>query len=240
MSNLAAPFGAPAGRRSSPRFTLRVLLVAITAVAIWLAVWTHRAREQRRIVKQIEATRGEVGYAINDRASVVDGWKARLSRVLGPDFVYDVRSVELRDPTLLTVVPDWPHVRDIWVLSTDVTDEQMQCVARLRRVEILRIGYERLHHRQNPTKGNQLSDRALAAIGRMPAIRVVRVEGVGFSAEGLKALARASSLQDIHVHWCRANVREENAEPFKLSGNVTRLTILRWTGELGEEVLVKW
>ncbi|MDX1948078.1 MAG: hypothetical protein SFU86_21955 [Pirellulaceae bacterium] len=37
-----------------PRFTLRVFLAVITLLAIGLGWWTHRAREQRRVVQALQ------------------------------------------------------------------------------------------------------------------------------------------------------------------------------------------
>ncbi|HEX5102946.1 MAG TPA: hypothetical protein VFV87_04000, partial [Pirellulaceae bacterium] len=60
--SLTSELPAPTRRRFWPRFTLRVLLVAVTAVGVGLGIWTHRAREQARIVKLIQDGGGMVCY----------------------------------------------------------------------------------------------------------------------------------------------------------------------------------
>src|SRR5262245_54423169 len=78
-------------RRLWPRFTLRVLLFVVTSVGIALGYWTHRARQQQRIVGLIEAGGGSVYYEhegpLAPRRSPVIAW---LAESLGRDYVEDV------------------------------------------------------------------------------------------------------------------------------------------------------
>lgn len=55
---------------ASPRrwlqFSLRGFFVLLTALAVWLGVIVHRAREQREAVKAIEALEASIGYDWQD------------------------------------------------------------------------------------------------------------------------------------------------------------------------------
>jgi hypothetical protein len=223
------------------RFTLRVLLVALTLVCVGLGWWTQRAREQRQAVKRIVAAGSEVRYDMDESRSLWSKWKRWLSRHLGADFVYGIDLVNLRDPALVGELQPLPHVNALLITSAEVTDEHVEQVAQLHGLKSLRIGASLgLSHRANPTIGSQLTDRALKAIGQMPAIEILEIEGVGFTTDGLLALAKCSRLSDAHIRWCRANVAPTDLQPLRAAGRVKRLVVLRWSGEVGEEVVAEW
>src|SRR5436190_14020071 len=85
----------PKNRLRSPlRFTLRLLFAAVTVLSILLGIWTHRAREQRRLVERIRAAGGKVRY--RPKSSMEFGPFGRMPIPqaivgwLGNDYVYDV------------------------------------------------------------------------------------------------------------------------------------------------------
>jgi hypothetical protein len=69
------------------QFSLRLLLVVVTALCIALGVWGTRAERQRRAVEAIWAAGGDVGYVRP---------KTSLHRWLPRDFFYEVEAVMFR------------------------------------------------------------------------------------------------------------------------------------------------
>ncbi len=70
-------------RRRYLTFSLRTAFVIMTALAVWLRVVVHRAREQRKAVKAIEALGGSAFY--NWEFAVYKG-KGALSSPSRPDW----------------------------------------------------------------------------------------------------------------------------------------------------------
>jgi len=73
------------------RFSLRTLLIAVTAFGVWLGVKLHQAREQRAAVKEIRALGGWVHYdyqrqfcsarpALGTAVAAIHLWRRFLSR----------------------------------------------------------------------------------------------------------------------------------------------------------------
>lgn len=74
----------PPKRRLIPRFSLRLLLVAITALCLIAGYWVYRAGVQRAAVELL----CDEGYTVTyDLHEAPDGLRARLAPYLGADYV---------------------------------------------------------------------------------------------------------------------------------------------------------
>ncbi|HEX5102945.1 MAG TPA: hypothetical protein VFV87_03995 [Pirellulaceae bacterium] len=160
----------PACRRFWPRFTLGVLLVAVTVVGIGLGIWTHRARDQRRIVKHIRETSGDVAYAWEPHVSPQHGTvsspvPAWLLDRLGEDFFHSVDRAYGGNEVDLAQVSRLTHLRVLEIGKSDLTDSELKCVTRLHSLKELIIHQDQ----RNPQYGGttKITNRSLALLAQM-------------------------------------------------------------------------
>lgn len=228
-----------------PRFTLRVLLVAITALCIGLAIWTHRAREQARIVKHIEEHYGSVIYdwepqptpKMNDARSPVPAW---LLDRLGEDFFHSVVWAHVRSDVDMEQVSRLTAVCELTIWKEDLTDEKLRPVANLRKLRNLTIQSDMHQSLRDYPDTTRIGDPSLALIAQLPRLEKVYVDGMGFTGEGLAALAESRSLHTVWINHCHTSITPADAEPFRRAGRVGQLTIRKWTPGKGEEGVMDW
>jgi hypothetical protein len=71
----------------------------------------------------------------------------------------------------------------------------------------------------------------------MATLKELEIDGMNFTADGLRELATAPSLESLKLRYCRCDVNSEALEP--LRGRIRRLSVKRWSQEYGEEVVAK-
>jgi hypothetical protein len=218
---------ASAKRAARPRlrFTLQLLLALITLLCIVLANWTQRARQQRQVVERIRANYGSVTYdyepqptpKLYEPRSPLPVW---LINLLGEDFFHNIVRAHVRGNVDLSAVSGLRSISDLVIWKADLTDEELQNLAPLTRLERLVIQSDK-----HVPETTQVGDASLALIAKLPRLEVVYVDGEGFTAAGLAELAKSQSLQSVYVRYCDASVTSSAAEPF--ADRVASLTLLR-------------
>ncbi len=233
-------------RRHWPQFTLRLLLAVVTLLCIGLAIWTHRAREQTRIVKHIRENYGTVMYdwepqptpKINTVRSPVPAW---LLERLGEDFFHRVVWAHVRGDVDLEQVSRLTAIRDLTIWKEDLTDETLRPITRLSNLRTLTIQSDK--HQSLPgdyPDTTRIGDPSLALIALMPRLEKVYADGINFSAEGLAALAESRSLHTVWINHCHASVTPADVKPLLQSGRLQRLMVRKWTPGIGEEEVMDW
>jgi len=237
-------------RRLRLRFTLRLLLVAITAVCIGLAIWTHRAREQRRVVERID--RGGADYVLYDRefAQFPDAEGAIGQSLipkffvnkLGWDYFYHVRCANLTDRTLLPELGKLSGVETLYLSCEGLSNEDLETVASLPNLCVLSIFTNEPTIANVRTPSTQLNDQSLKIISRLSTLEVLYIaDGGGFTAEGIAELSQARRLCSVYVGHCHESINASAAEPLKRTGKFESIEIQRWNRTLGEpETIVAW
>jgi hypothetical protein len=226
------------------RFTLRLALVAMTVLCIGLAIWTQRAREQRRIVRHIDERIGSVGYNFErvpptrtgDAQSPVPKW---LLDRLGVDFFHSVTQAHVRGEVDLAEVSRLTSLRELTIWKHDLTDEQFAHVARLRDLQMLIVQSDM--HASLPgdyPDTTQIGDASLAVVADLPRLERAYLDGTHFSGRGLARLAQSRSLRNVSVNCCDQSVRAAHAEPFR--GRVEKLLIRTWTPGIGTKTVAEW
>ena len=112
----------PSRPRIRLHFTLRLLLATLTLLCLALGWWTHRAREQQRLVVRIRESGGRVEYDYQrseqfirslkkwQSVSQVPKW---LLDLLGEDYFHEVIEVWISDPSLLSDLPRFDRIHCI-------------------------------------------------------------------------------------------------------------------------------
>ncbi|MHC4181003.1 MAG: hypothetical protein ACYSWU_26185, partial [Planctomycetota bacterium] len=93
MTNSDSSRAAPKPKRRWFQFSLSTLFLVTTAVAIWVGVWTDRARKQQRAVEAILKRGGFVAYSYQQKAGrgkPTPPGPAWLRNLLGIDYLDDV------------------------------------------------------------------------------------------------------------------------------------------------------
>jgi hypothetical protein len=226
-----------------PRLSLRLLLIGVAFLCVGLAIWTHRAREQARIIRRIELNGGLVLYKfqlgpffrkapINDvNPSPVPDW---LLKYLGQDFFHSVQSVWYvnRPGDFRQWVKDLPRLKgleEISLYTNDLCEEDvsgLSVVLNLKRVSFTG---------GSNNSGLPIGDRTLEWIGHLPKIQSVSISGQGISPKGLRALLEAKTLREVSIRGCNAFVRDEDANLFSHNNNITDCQIWKTTLDVDVE-----
>jgi len=230
-----------ARRRLRPRFTLRLLLVAITAVCIGLAIWTHRAREQRRVVELIEQDSGMVCYerdgptAPEPRGLVVE-W---LASVLSRDYLERVVSATVHNRKVLRDLGNLRGLESLQICDHRLNDDDLAALLVCRDLRVIQIGDTYFFGDDVPK--SQISDKSLHIIARLPKLETARLHGGGFTRKGIETLASSPTLRDLEIGLCNESVVARDFDKLKHLGRIQTLQAWRPTeAGLGVEEIVKW
>jgi hypothetical protein len=221
----------PGRRRLWPRFTLRVLLVVVTTVGIALGYWTHRARQQRRIVELIEAGGGSVFYKYGGpsalRLSPVIAW---LAESLGRDYVENVVEAAVHDRETVPEVLKLRRWRQLQMYGDALDDRQLAQLAGCRDLEVLNLdfGLKKVSH---PT---------LRMLSQLPKLRVLHLRGVGISEAGIRDLAASPTLEVLDIGSCDASVDASDFDAVKRYDRIKSLHVWRRGKNGSEEIIARW
>ena len=118
-------------RRRWPRFSLRTLLVVVTALGVWLGVQVNRANKQRRAVAWVQQVGGTVTY---DDGSYAPEW---LREHVGVDVFDDVRGVDLNGTQVkdVTQLSELTSLKGLYLRGPQVSD--VTPLAALTSLEVL-------------------------------------------------------------------------------------------------------
>ena len=134
----------------APRFSLRVFLLAVTTIAVVLAIWAESVREQRRGVAWVLAQGGHVTYDFEwpeANGSYPMGAKPRgptwLHDWLGIDYFASVTAVILDRDEITDLAPlaDLPQLRCLGLMIEVDPQTDFSSLQRLKRLEELHLNY---------------------------------------------------------------------------------------------------
>jgi len=227
-------------RRWRLRFTLRVLLVVVAAVCVFLAIWTQRARQQRRVVERLrQSSRTTIHYdfqfkngraRIDDRSGQYEESKvpAFLREAFGTDFFHTLTAVYSSDPKIIKELPDLPSLELLSLDSDSLVDSDLAPVPEIHGLRSVFIQGDI----RNPHSTTHVSDDSLAMIPRLRHIKEVFLCGDGFTRQGIISLASARNLEWVWLEGCTAGVDRSALDALK---NLPRLRYLHVSQGRGRE-----
>jgi hypothetical protein len=208
-----------------------VLLVVVTTVGIALGYWTHRARQQRRIVELIEAGGGSVYYEhegpLAPRRGPIIAWLAEL---LGRDYVDTVVEAAVHDRKTVPEALKLHRWRQLQIYGDELDDRQLAQLARCRDLEVLNVDF-RLKKVSGPT---------LRMLSRLPRLRVLHVSGVLISEAGIRDLAASPTLEVLSIGSCDASVDASDFDAVKRQDRIKTLHVWRRGKNGSEEIIARW
>jgi hypothetical protein len=184
-------------KRRYLQFTLRWLLVAITGLAVWLAVQVNRAHRQSVAVQTILRGGGTVHYD-HQRTGVMLGSEpepattasARLRRWLGEDLFRSVTRVTLANvPDMdrcLAALRDLPLVE---VLQADTSPIDPE--------DGFYQGWDRFEMK---LRGEPASDRTLGGLRKLKRLRHLTLGGARITDDGLRHLGELHRLERLELY----------------------------------------
>jgi Leucine-rich repeat (LRR) protein len=208
-------------------------MALIVLVCIGFGWLTHRARLQHRAVMAVEAAGGRAYYEwevsdgmILDPEKEKRIWPRWLVRTLGPDFLGDVRSIDLSvnqegsdasrvhaDDTLLAEVAHLGHLESLFLSGNrDITDGgllQLRSLRRLRHLELDGTGVRGpgLTYLAGLTQlgtldlsGIAASDSDLAYLAGLTSLTQLSVAADNLTDEGLRHLAHMTRLVYLQLN----------------------------------------
>ena len=144
-----------------PRFRFRVatLLIAVTAVCVWLAIVTQRMRSQQAALEVIERLGGRVAFDYHylEPSGPVDGpmdlerepsAPAGARRLLGEDFFRTPLCVAIQGKTItpadMRSICALRRLRTLRLLGCNLSSRALEEVSSLQALESLSLLYSRL------------------------------------------------------------------------------------------------
>ena len=228
------------------RFTLRTLLLGVTVFCVWLGIHAHRAREQKKLVEEIQKNIGSVSYDYENWNAPPgqrgESWVPRwLRERLGVDFFHTIKQVHTRERKLLPRIAQLSSLTELEIWDHELTDEDLEPLRGHSRLKALRVASD-LHATLSGDYPDTtlLGDPSLALVGKLPALEEVALDGYHFTGKGLVDLAKSRSLRSIYVDHCDETVQPSAIEPFRDAERVDRLWIRKWVEHQGDVDLAQW
>jgi hypothetical protein len=246
-----------------PRFSLRLLLLAVTVFGLWLPWQMQRARQQKQAVRRLHGIWGKLTYDYEVGEGLPQTVEARIPKPLldrlGVDFFHSVHEA--------TTIGGWdelgklPGLVRLSTRNDATTDADMAALANLRQLRELRV----LTGRRVPATGwttlaglytispnqpafilrgglpysRRLSDEALEVIAMLPRLEKLTIEGADFTAAGLAALRKSRSLQEVEIYTCDERLTSAATDAALAGNRFQSLKVVRWTEEEGEVVVAE-
>lgn len=160
--------------RRWPRFTLRALLLAITACAIvlaWVTVSARQAQRQREAALRFMELGATLGYDQGDRGNVTLIAFSDYTNLCDED---------------LTGLDALPHLQTLWLNVSHVTDQGLSHLAAVPRLREVHVNVR------------QITDLGIENLKRLPALERVVEWGAGFKNQSQMAKLK-NALRHVTV-----------------------------------------
>ncbi len=196
-------------RRPRLRISLRMLMIAVTLLALWLGWHVSRSQRQQVALRGLKSTIVIWDYQIvGDSVDFWDPGKSSgaawfvgpsgeglFNRVVGLTTLYGVSREALAG------LADLSDLRLLNLSNSGVDDESVAVVAELSRLESLDLSM------------TSVTDAGLPHVGEVASLRRLRLNHTGVTDEGLEHLAGLKRLEVLDVEGTR--VTEAGAKRLK-------------------------
>jgi hypothetical protein len=197
-------------RRRWRRFSLRTLLVVMTATCVWIGVVTNRANRQQRAVEAFTRRGASINYSYQEHPSPVPSSTFNIdydyrTQTPGPEWLrrligdkYFVTPVSLRifQPAIVTdgampLIGDLPHLERLRVTDLTLSSSELVHLRQLPRLKLLTFS------------GNSISPTEASPdfefLSRMSQLEVFSIDAPQFGDDQMKSLANCSQLRQAFL-----------------------------------------
>jgi hypothetical protein len=182
------------------RFSLKWLLLIVTAVCVWLGIISYRANRQRDAVAYIVNHDGGVSYAHawdysgrfpQEIKGATPPGPAWLRNLIGDHYFFDVTFMRLNEPQVTdeagNAIAKLPKLKGLSLQGTGVSDETLK---RMRGRHALRWLY---------LKRTKITDQGLAHVRELPNIESLALGETAITDAGLHHLSTLAALQELDL-----------------------------------------
>lgn len=229
MSN-ETPSPPPKPRLRWYQYRLRTVLILMTVLAAWLALISHRARQQKLAVEKIVAWGGVVNYdyqvipvnpAIRDPGgldfdldeSITPLRTQWLRRFIGDDYFQTVVCVDLSKTSIsddgLLILENLPALRVLILDDTKITRMGLSHFEGLRNLELLSL------------ENTLIDDSGLAYLENLAALRWLGLGGNNITDGSVKYFKNFTKLKTLKL--TDAQVTEKGVASIKMDLPNTRI-----------------
>jgi hypothetical protein len=170
------------------RFGLKALLIAFTALAVWLGWVSRNARQQANAVAEITKLGGEVQY----NAPLV-GIRSTLGDLIGPDYFQTAVVVsadgEQFDDSIMESVATLNDAASVSLTNAEITDSGLERIVPLTDLKHLNL----MH--------THVTDKCIPWLSAMEGLRFVELRGTGVTTKGAESLQALRPDLEVRHHF---------------------------------------
>jgi Leucine-rich repeat (LRR) protein len=229
------------------RFSLKFLLLVLTATGVWLAAVSNRARSQKRAVDRVQELGGGVAFDYQFDANM--NWRKDpklpapvwLIDLIGEDAARSVTIVNFddgSDPTddELVVVERLTDLKQLTLMNRKrITDDGLRHLIKLSKLEVLALngtnirgkGLQNVVHMQQLTgltlDNTPLTDDALEYIGQLDNLQWLFLSNTRITDDGLKHIATLRRLEDLQLRG--TSITDEGVKHLYGMTSLTRILL---------------
>jgi Leucine-rich repeat (LRR) protein len=196
------------------QYRLRTLLIIMTVFAAYMAMISHRARQQKLAVEKIRALGGRLSYDYQK----VKGMKfvknsrafppgpAWLRNLIGEDYFQTVVCIELGKTAVadddLSVLECMPNLECLSLIETNITSNGLVHLKGLKRLELLSL------------ENTAVDDSGLIYLKDLTNLRSLDLSHTQITDEGTKNLQKLINLEESLVLQ-NTNITDESLTNFR-------------------------
>ena len=192
------------------QFSLRTLLIVLTALGIWLGLHVQRARKQKEAVAAVRKLGGWVHYDFQESPAgsrkfdgKIEPWLPRpVVSVFGEDFFFDVVEVNLvysndsgkREENAnfssqaLRHLTEFPKLRQLLMRKSQANDQELAVVGQLKNLEALYIW-----------NAYNVGDKGVTHLIGLRELKTIHLDHSHITDESLRTLAALPSLEEMSL-----------------------------------------
>ncbi len=221
------------------RFTLRSLLLALTAVALVFGVWINRGQRQTAAVHAIQRDRAQVSYDYQFRngtwssteydangASPFPQW---LVKALGPDYFHRVIEVHLFKSESLPHLERLNGLEAVIYRTAHATDDDLRYLAALPELRYIKIRptYVFLSDSALPAGFGHITDQGLERLGAATKLATIDLHMEEVTDAGLNAIGKMPSIQNVNLRVKCDDTTQTGRDNLRTSRNLAVLEIVQ-------------
>lgn len=175
------------------RFSVRTLLIAVTAVSATLSVWmvyVDDYRRQSRSLAEVHRLQGQAEFA----PSIGHAWQRSLvTYTLGSEVYVEVNVVDLSgtkaDDASLESLKGLGHLRMLSLDRTQITDVAVEAFKSFPQLRLLSLRF------------TNVTDASTKVIGELENLNYLYLTHTRITDSSIEALSKLKHLKELYIRW---------------------------------------
>jgi hypothetical protein len=182
--------------RFKPRISLRMFLVAFTALAVWLGLVVARSQRQQAALESLKSAIVIWDFQLPD--GPLASWDPSIkstgpSWLAGPSgqglfsHVHGLIAVQEKSPEAFERLADLPDLRSLNLAGSAITDDSLAAIADLSKLQTLNL------------EATAVTDHGLLIVSKLPSLERLWLANTSVTDEGVQCLARLTELKALSL-----------------------------------------